>query len=88
MLKKLRRTITSVLPVEDGRQGACQGCGECCKLAVPCPFLKMVDGKSRCTVYKVRPLNCRKYPRSADEHITQKTCGYQFRQGTQGSRTV
>jgi uncharacterized protein len=78
MLKKLRRTLTSVLPVENGRHGSCAGCGECCKLPVPCPFLKTIDGVSRCSVYNVRPLNCRKYPRSANEHITQDTCGYKF----------
>ena len=78
MLKKLRRTVTSVLPVAEGRKGQCVNCGACCKLPVPCPFLKEEDGKCVCKIYKFRPLNCRKYPRSASEHITTETCGFQF----------
>jgi hypothetical protein len=81
MLKKLKRTITSVLPVEDGRKGNCVGCGECCKLDMPCPFLKKNKDRSYCSIYTVRPLNCRKYPRSASEHLTQKTCGFKFQRG-------
>jgi hypothetical protein len=79
MLKKLQRTITSVLPVDKNRQGSCVGCGVCCKLAVTCPFLKEEKDRSYCSIYTVRPLNCRKYPRSRSEHITQGTCGYKFK---------
>ena len=79
MLKKLKRTITSVLPVAKDRVGACVNCGACCKLAVVCPFLKRrKDGSSYCSIYHFRPFNCRKYPRTASEHITQDTCGFSF----------
>jgi len=67
-----------VLPVQKGRKGQCINCGACCKLPVPCPFLKEEDGKCVCKIYQVRPLNCRKYPRSRSEHITTQTCGYRF----------
>ena len=42
-------------------------------------FLKFDDeGKSYCTIYPIRPLNCRKYPRTESEHITTDTCGFTF----------
>jgi len=79
MLKKIKRTLTSVLPVSSKRRGTCAHCGECCKLAYVCPFLKTrADGSSYCAVYHFRPPACRKYPRSASEHITPATCGFSF----------
>lgn len=81
MLAKLRRTLTSVLPVCSTRRGQCRGCGECCKLPVPCPFLRYhEDGRSYCRIYRFRPLNCRKYPRTNDECLTAPTCGFYFEQ--------
>lgn len=76
---KIIRTITSVLPVKNGRNGSCKQCGECCKLPNPCVFLDY-DGNNKafCRAYRFRPLNCRKYPRSAREHITLGTCGFYF----------
>ncbi len=75
---RLRRTLTSVLPVAPKRTGRCVQCGACCKLPNVCPFLRTDDGKSRCAIYPIRPLNCRKYPRTESEHITQDTCGFRF----------
>jgi len=76
---KLRRTVTAFLPIEKGRQGKCIRCGACCKLPNPCPFLDFDEqGKALCTIYPIRPLNCRKYPRSKAEHITEDTCGLHF----------
>ncbi len=76
---KTKRTFTSVLPVSPKRKGQCLSCGECCKLPIECSFLKYNDeGKSYCKIYKFRPLNCRKYPRSESEFITEDTCGHEF----------
>ncbi len=75
---KITRTITSVLPVEKGRNGSCKQCGECCRLPNPCIFLDYRDNKAICKIYKFRPSSCRKYPRSSKEHITKETCGYYF----------
>ena len=76
---KAKRTITSVLPVSRNRMGQCISCGQCCKLPNVCPFLRFdEDGKSRCAAYRLRPLNCRKYPRTESEFITAETCGHKF----------
>lgn len=84
LLLKLRRFSTSLLPVDSSRRGECNRCGACCKLPFPCPFLRFdEEGLSSCAVYHLRPPSCRKYPRTASEHITQDQCGYYFEQ-TQG----
>jgi len=76
---KLKRSVTALLPVSPTRRGSCNDCGECCKLPNRCPFLKFgEDGSSQCAIYKVRPLNCRKYPRTVEEFITPDVCGYYF----------
>ena len=76
---KTIRTITSILPVEKSRKGSCKSCRECCKLPDRCVFLDYDDeNKSSCKAYSFRPLNCRKYPRSANEHITPEKCGFYF----------
>lgn len=80
MLKKLHRTVTSILPVEEGRTGSCNGCGECCKLPYRCQFLKeKEDGSYSCGIYQVRPLNCRKFPRTPDDlSLVKENCGFSF----------
>ena len=76
---RVRRTFTSVLPVDQQRRGQCVQCGACCKLPNVCPFLKSNgDGRVYCRIYSIRPLNCRKYPRTPSEHITADTCGFRF----------
>lgn len=77
---KIKRTFTSVvLPVAKNRTGKCINCAACCKLPTVCPFLKFKsDGKSYCSVYLVRPMNCRKYPRTKSEWLTKDTCGFKF----------
>lgn len=79
---KLRRFATSlVLPVDSGRTGECLRCGACCKFVVVCPFLKQNPDDQNsyfCSAYKLRPLQCRKYPRSKDEQVHQP-CGYVFK---------
>jgi Fe-S-cluster containining protein len=76
---KIKRTFTSILPVAKNREGKCIDCGACCKLPSKCPFLKFKpNGKSYCSIHPIRPLNCRKYPRTESEHITKDTCGIRF----------
>ncbi len=74
---KLKRTLTSVLPVDPHRVGECDQCGKCCVLPVPCPFYDSEKGEKRCSIYPVRPPQCRKYPRTAEEQIV-FPCGYSF----------
>ncbi|MBN2137601.1 MAG: YkgJ family cysteine cluster protein [Sedimentisphaerales bacterium] len=78
-LARTQRTVTAILPVSEKRTGECVSCGECCKLPNVCPFLRYdAQGKSYCTIYSIRPLNCRKYPRTKSEWITSDTCGFSF----------
>jgi hypothetical protein len=79
LIRKIQRFLTSFLPIDAGRRGDCNRCGECCKLPYPCPFLRYdAEGLSSCAVYFARPPSCRKYPRTATENITPATCGYYF----------
>jgi Fe-S-cluster containining protein len=76
---KIKRTFGAFLPVAKNRQGECQRCGACCHLPVRCWFLKQrADGTQYCAIYRFRPLNCRKYPRTEQEHITKSSCGFYF----------
>lgn len=76
---KIKRTFTSILPVDKNRQGKCLRCGDCCKLPNVCRFLAYrEDGSYYCKIHEIRPLNCRKYPRTEKEQITAK-CGYSFK---------
>jgi len=78
-IAKFKRTLTSVLPVDKTRKGRCTRCGACCKLPNLCPFLGIdEEGLSTCKVYWLRPLNCRKYPRTKSEFLTTDTCGHSF----------
>jgi Fe-S-cluster containining protein len=79
MKAKLKRFLTSLLPVAENRRGECNRCGQCCKLPFPCPFLRFDEqGLSSCAVYYARPPSCRKYPRTAVENLTPDTCGFYF----------
>ena len=79
MRDKLKRFLTSLLPIAENRRGECNRCGQCCKLPFPCPFLRFDEqGLSSCAVYFARPPSCRKYPRIASENLTPETCGYYF----------
>ena len=76
---KIKRLLTSILPVSNTRYGHCVNCGACCKLPKACIFLRYhSDGKSYCTIYALRPSTCRKYPRVSSEFLTPNTCGYSF----------
>ena len=76
---KIKRTFTSVLPISKNRVGKCANCGTCCKLPKMCPLLKFKpNGESYCSIYKIRPLNCRKYPRTKSESVVEDICKYRF----------
>lgn len=78
-LAKINRTFTAVLPIDKNRTGFCVRCGACCKLPNFCYFLKKKsDGSTYCSIHPVRPLNCRKYPRTKKECLTEDTCGFRF----------
>ncbi len=87
MIPKITRTITSVLPVDEGRTGTCNNCGKCCELPFRCQFLtEDSEGNSCCSIYKVRPLVCRKFPRTDSQLESVKdACGFSFRQTTEKS---
>jgi Fe-S-cluster containining protein len=72
---KIKRLTTCLKPISQHRKGDCINCGACCKLPVRCIFLST---KNTCIIYKIRPPNCRKYPRCSCEHVTHKSCGYYF----------
>jgi len=84
MKHKIKRTLSSLLPVEEGRSGSCNNCGACCRLPFRCMFLRTSDDgesgkKEYCGIYKVRPPNCRKFPRSREEHeLVKDVCGFTF----------
>jgi len=79
MKKKIKRVMTSLLPVASNRRGECNRCGECCKLPYKCPFLRYDEGGlSSCAVYRFRPPSCRKYPRAEAESSIPVSCGYYF----------
>ena len=74
---KIKRTLTCLLPVSDRRRGQCVHCGACCKLPTVCPWLRTNDKGEGCWGhYSIRPMNCRKYPRTEAEHFTKDTCGF------------
>jgi hypothetical protein len=79
---KLKRFATSlVLPIDKNREGECRRCGACCRFLVDCPFLRPAKDDPNafeCRAYLIRPLQCRKYPRTEAEQI-HHPCGYRFR---------
>ncbi|NDK07998.1 hypothetical protein EOM39_01990 [Candidatus Gracilibacteria bacterium] len=77
---RVLRTSTSVLPISKQRYGKCNNCGACCMLPKRCKFLEVsMQGKFYCRIYKLRPLNCRKYPRTDFEFITKDICTFKFK---------
>jgi len=79
MTAKVKRSVTSLLPVAKNRKGHCVRCGVCCKLPNVCQFLATNEkDESYCKVYRLRPPTCRKYPRTKSEFLTADTCGYSF----------
>lgn len=77
-ISKTLRTITALLPIDKNRRGHCLNCGKCCHLPKKCFFLKTKNNKTYCSIYKIRPLVCRKYPRVEKECLTKDSCGFKF----------
>jgi Fe-S-cluster containining protein len=76
---KLLRQLTAFFPVDRSRRGICKRCGACCKLPYRCPWLRTTRaGKTRCSIYLIRPPSCRKYPRTRAEHLTKEVCPIRF----------
>jgi len=73
LTRKVQRTLTAFLPIDEERNGSCLKCGQCCRLAFECPFF---DGEG-CAIYSIRPPQCRKYPRTGGESIV-PVCGFTF----------
>jgi hypothetical protein len=74
---KIKRTLTAFLPISRDRIGDCGQCGRCCRLPEPCIFYDAKKKEKMCGIYFMRPLNCRKYPRTANEQIV-FPCSYHF----------
>jgi len=89
MHHKILRTFTSLLPVDKNRTGECNNCGACCRLPFRCIFLKSAEaGKEYCSIYKFRPPNCRKFPRSLEQYnLVESTCSFDFTKNTDNSVT-
>jgi len=79
LIEKFRRFGESFLFVERGRKGHCdfRKCkAACCRLPFRCPFLKK---DLSCAIYKIRPLNCRKFPRTRrDWALVKERCSFRF----------
>lgn len=81
---KFRRFFTSLIfSVDANRAGDCRNCGACCMFFSKCIFLEYDDdsAKFRCRIYDIRPLQCRKYPRTPGEQ-SHKPCGYYFEESS------
>ena len=77
-LGKVHRFFAAFLPVDKKRRGKCIRCGMCC-IRTNCKILDFdSDGIPHCPIRTIRPLQCRKYPRTEKELFTQSTCGYTF----------
>ena len=45
------------------REGSCNQCGNCCKIAFSCPFLKVYGSHALCRIYHIgRPTPCVAFP--------------------------
>ena len=70
---KLQQFLECLLPIDKSRTGECKQCGRCCKLVMKCIFFR----NNRCFIYKIRPLQCRKSPRTA-KYLKTNCEGYKF----------
>ena len=72
---KTQQFFECLLPIDKSRIGECQNCGRCCQLGMKC--LLFSKSKNKCLIYKFRPLQCRKSPRTA-KYLKQGCKGYKF----------
>lgn len=70
---KLQQFLECLLPIDKSRVGECKQCGRCCKLVMKCIFFR----NNKCLIYKFRPLQCRKSPRTA-KYLKEGCKGYTF----------
>lgn len=65
--------MESFLPIRGGRKGNCRRCSNCCTFfSFRCPML----WGNTCIIYRIRPLQCRKFPRTEKDLRLVKNCGY------------
>jgi len=66
------------------REGECQRCGACCKIAFECPALGHEDNQPTCKLYKQRSDVCKLFPiderdiKDRDILLPHIKCGYRF----------
>ncbi len=70
---KIQQFLECLLPIDKSRIGECQNCGRCCQLGMKCLFFR----NNKCLIYKFRPLQCRKSPRTV-KYLKQGCTGYKF----------
>jgi Fe-S-cluster containining protein len=75
MIKKFKRVLESLFPVQMGRIGRCKMCGACCRLPFKCLFLSK---GGICRIYAIRPPQCRKFPRTKADRKEVKDCGFHW----------
>jgi len=66
---KMRRAFlclfrpSEVREAKKSREGECDMCGNCCRIAFDCPFLKVFETHSLCRIYHIgRPVPCQAFP--------------------------
>ncbi len=78
LLDKFKRSF--VRRSLEERIGECKMCGKCCKLVFRCPFLKKEGKCQTCSIYELRPAQCRHFPiDNRDLKDLGGTCGYSFK---------
>lgn len=70
---KVQQFFECLLPIDKNRIGCCQNCGRCCHLGMKCLFFR----NNKCSIYRFRPLQCRKSPRTA-KYLKEGCRGYKF----------
>jgi Fe-S-cluster containining protein len=70
---KAQQFFECLLPIDKSRVGECQNCGRCCQLGSKCIFFI----NNKCLIYKFRPLQCRKSPRTV-KYLKKGCIGYKF----------
>lgn len=70
---KIQQFLECLLPIDKSRIGECQNCGRCCQLGSKCIFFR----NNKCLIYKFRPLQCRKSPRTV-KYLKKGCIGYKF----------
>lgn len=83
---KIRRAYLCLLRPRDVqasleiREGACNHCGNCCRISFDCPFLQEFGSHSICRIYHIgRPAPCAAFPiNRADLADVDFLCSFSF----------